>query len=297
MNWAAIGFDWNQARAFLATAELGSLSAAAKALHLTQPTIGRQVAALEEALGVVLIERAGRSIVLTDAGRNLLPSLRIMAEAALQTGLTASARSEAIEGRVSISASDVMAAFVLPEILAELRVAAPGIEIEVIASNALSDLRRREADIAIRHVRPQHQDLVARLIREASAHFYAAESLLDRTGRPKSLKDLTGEVFVGFGNREEMVRFLNGLGLKATAANIRFASASGVVGWQMVRQGLGIGIMQEDVAERTPGIVRVLPAMAPIRFPVWLVTHRELNTSRRIRLVYDFLAEALSRTA
>lgn len=296
MNWAAIGFDWNQARAFLATAELGSLSAAAKALHLTQPTIGRQVAALEDTLGVVLIERAGRSIVLTDAGRDLLPPLRMMAEAALQTGLTAAARSEAIEGRVSISASDVMAAFVLPEILAELRIAAPGIEIEVIASNALSDLRRREADIAIRHVRPQHQDLVGRLIREARAHFYAAESLLERTGRPKSLKDLTGEVFVGFGNREDMVRFLNGLGLKVTTANIRFDSASGVVGWQMVRQGLGIGIMEERVAERTPGIVRVLPAMAPVHFPVWLVTHRELHTSRRIRLVYDFLAEALSRT-
>ncbi len=295
MNWDAVAFDWNQARAFLATAELGSLSAAAKALRLTQPTVGRQVAALEETLGLVLIERAGRSIVVTEAGRALVAPLRNMADAALQAGLTASGRADVVEGRVSISASDVMAAHVLPEVLVELREVAPGIEVEVIASNTLSDLSRREADIAIRHVRPVQPELVARLIREARAHVYAAQSLLDRIGHPSVLEDFCGEAFIGFGDRAEMVAHLNRLGLTLTTANIKINSASGVVAWEMARQGLGFCVMEEEIALRTPGMVRVLPDLPPITFPVWLVTHRELHTSRRIRLVFDHLAEALAR--
>ena len=295
MNWDAVAFDWNQARAFLATAELGSLSAAAKALRLTQPTVGRQVAALEETLGLVLIERAGRSIVVTEAGRALVAPLRNMSEAALQAGLTASGRADVVEGRVSISASDVMAAHVLPEVLLELREVAPGIEVEVVASNTLSDLSRREADIAIRHVRPVQPELVARLIREARAHVYAAQSLLDRIGHPSALEDFCGEAFIGFGDRAEMVAHLNRLGLRLTTANIKINSASGVVAWEMARQGLGFCVMEEEIALRTPGMVRVLPDLPPITFPVWLVTHRELHTSRRIRLVFDHLAEALAR--
>ncbi len=294
MNSREASFDWNQARAFLAAAELGSLSAAAKALGLTQPTVGRQVAALENSLGVVLIERVGRSIVVTETGLALLPALRAMGEAALEVGLAASGKANAVEGRVSISASDVMAAFVLPPILAELRQEAPGIEVEVIGSNTLSDLRRREADIAIRHVRPSQPDLVARLLREANAYLYASESLMERIGTPDCLNDLSGEVFVGFGDRDEMAGHLNSIGLDVSPDNIKVNSASGVVGWQMVREGLGIGIMAEEVALRTSGVVRVLADMKPVRFPVWLVTHRELNTSRRIRLVFDFLATHLS---
>ncbi|WP_417672271.1 LysR family transcriptional regulator [Roseibium sp.] len=296
MNWAAIGFDWNQARAFLATAELGSLSAAAKALNLTQPTVGRQVAALEESLGLVLVERAGRSIVITEAGRELLMPLREMANAALAAGLAASGKSDAAEGLVSISASDVMAAYVLPEIIADLRATAPGIEIEVVASNSLSDISRREADIAIRHVRPSQPELVARLIREARVHIYAAESLLERLGCPERLEDLSGEAFVGFGDRDEMVGHLNRLGLNLTAGNIKVNSASGVVAWQMVREGLGLCVMEEEIARRTPGIAQVLPDMPPTTIPIWLVTHRELHTSRRIRLVFDTLASALAKT-
>jgi len=198
MNWQAVSFDWNQARAFLATAEEGSLSAAARALGQTQPTLGRQVAALEDHLGVTLFERVGRSLSLTQSGLELLDHFRAMGDAASRVSLTASGQSQTIEGHVSITASDVMSAYFLPPILKQLRDVAPGIDVEVIASNDFRDLLRREADIAIRHVRPEQPDLIARLVTEASAQLYASSEYLDRYGRPETASDLSDAVFIGF---------------------------------------------------------------------------------------------------
>lgn len=293
MNWTAITFDWNQARAFLATAEEGSLSAAARALGLTQPTLGRQVTALEDALGVVLFERAGRSLILTDAGRDLLEHARAMADAAGRVSLAASGQAQAIEGRVSISASDVMSAYQLPKILKRLKAVAPRLEVIVIASNSLSDLRRREADIAIRHVRPEHPELTARLIGDAKAYFYATPGYLEEAGHPSNFEELAKADFISFGDRDHMATLLNASGVPVSPESFRMGSASGVSAWQLVRQGLGIGIMAEDVAAQTPEVVAALPDMEPFLFPVWLVTHRELHTSRKIRLVFDLLAEDL----
>ena len=166
MSWSAASFDWNQARAFLATAEHGSLSAAARELGQTQPTLGRQVAALEEDLGVALFDRAGRGLILTDAGRELLMHVRDMAEAAARIPLTASGQSQALRGTVSIPASDIFSTLLLPPIIADLARSAPEIDIELIAANELRDLSRREADIALRHVRPTEPHLTARLLGE-----------------------------------------------------------------------------------------------------------------------------------
>lgn len=294
MNWNAISFDWNQARAFLATAEEGSLSAAARALGQTQPTLGRQITALELDLGVVLFERIGRSLTLTPCGLELLDHVRAMGDAAGRISLTASGQSQSIEGQVCISASDAMAAYILPAALKRLRKEAPKIEIEVVASNALSDLRRREADIAIRHVRPEQPDLIAKLVRDARAYLYAAPEYLDSHGRPKSPADLAAHHFIGFGQPDRLIAALKDEGLEISRRNFTAGSESGVVAWEMTKQGLGIGIMAEEIAGLTPEIERVLPERPPFLFPLWLTTHRELHSSRRIRLVFDFLAEALA---
>lgn len=294
MNWQAISFDWNQARAFLVTAEEGSLSAAARALGLTQPTLGRQVAALEAALGVTLFERAGRSLALTRSGVDLLDHFRAMGEAAGRISLSASGRSQAIEGQVSITASDVMSAYHLPPVLKRLRAMAPGIEIEVVSSNEVRDLRRREADIAVRHGRPDQPELTARLLRTTTAHLYAAPAYLDAIGRPATARGLSEATFIGFETSDVLLNGLNALGLSLTRANFALISNSGVAGWEMVKQGLGIGVMFKDTADITPGVECVLPDLDPIPVPIWLATHRELHTSRRIRLVFDLLAEALS---
>ena len=297
MNWSSATFDWNQARAFLATAEEGSLSAAARVLRQTQPTLSRQVAALEQDLGVTLFERVGRSLSLTPSGLDLLEHFRSMGEAANLISLAASGQSQAIEGRVSITATNVMATYHLPAALQRIREAAPAIEIEIIASNDVRDLTRREADIAIRHVRPEQPNLIAKLIGETSAHLYASKAYLDRYGRPKTASDLSDDTFIGFEDSERMLPFLNNLGLSLTRENFKLASASGTVILALAQQGLGISVFVKETAEMFPELEVVLPELDPIPVPIWLVTHRELRTSRRIRLVFDLLAETLSQAS
>lgn len=293
MNEPTASFDWNQVRAFLATVETGSLSAAARSLGLTQPTLSRQVAALERDLGVMLFERIGRSLTLTAAGSELVAAVRDMGDAARRVSLAASSQSQSIAGLVRISASDVVAAYLLPAALERLQAIAPSIQIEIIASNAVSDLMRREADIAIRHVRPTQPDLVARRCPDTTARLYAATSYLDHHGRPRSGADLAEASFIGYTDAGGLVSELNARGLPITGSNFRWTTGSVVVAWEMIKQGLGPGVMFSLVADGTPDIEPVLPDIDPFPVPMWLATHRELHTSRRIRLVFDFLADTL----
>lgn len=294
MNWKSVSFDWNQARAFLATVEEGSLSAAARALGVTQPTLGRQVSALEAQLDVVLFERVGRSLVPTQSGIELLDHVRTMREAANRISLTASGQSQAIEGQVRITASDILSAHILPSVLCQLRDIAPLVDIDVVAANDIRDLQLREADIAIRHVRPEQPDLIARLVNDATAGLYASTDYLARRGRPQSLQELGEHDFVGFDDNERLIEALATFGATLSLKNFRVSSQSGLVSWEMARSGLGIVVMADGVAGSTPGMEKILPDNEPFSFPVWLVTHRELHTSRRIRLVYDFLATFLA---
>jgi DNA-binding transcriptional LysR family regulator len=295
MNWQSVAFDWNHLRAFLASVETGSLSAAARALGTTQPTISRQIAALEKRLGVTLFERSGRSLRLTEAGRELLGDVRTMGEAASHLSMVATAQSQSTEGLVRITANDMYAAYILPAALKRLHNLAPRLTVEIIASNQINDLMRREADIAIRHVPPQQAELIAKRCPDTSANLYAASGYFGGNGRPRTARDLAGASFIGFtGSIDDMVRELNSRGVAVTAQNFKWSTASGIVGWEMLKQGLGLGLMMKEVAAVTPGVEVVLPEFDPIPVPTWLVTHRELHTSRRIRLVFDFLSEMLS---
>lgn len=288
--------DWNQLRAFLETAETGSLSAAARRLGLTQPTLSRQVAAIEQRLGVTLFERVGKRMVLTSTGLDLLEHARAMGSAAEELALVATGRSQAVEGVVSISASDAVAAYLLPRAIQRIRQVAPQIVVEVVSSNALSDLRRRESDIAVRHVNPDQPDLIGRLLRETTASFYASEAWVAAHGHPRTADEAVAHDFIGVDRSGRFLEYLRAHGVCLTAANFPLHSENSVTAWELVRQGLGIGAMMDDVARLTPGVVRVLEAVAPVRFPIWLVTHRELRTARRIRVVFDVLAEHLSAT-
>ncbi len=296
MNWQAISFDWNQTRAFLAVLETGSLSAAARELRQTQPTIGRQITALEAELGVTLFERAGRSLKVTQTGLDLAEHVRVMADAAGRVSMLASGQSQAVEGVVRITASDVFAAYLLPPIVAKLRVLAPKITLDIVATNDISDLVQREADIAVRHVRPDAPDLIARMVHDSKASFYAASSYLARRGKPKDIAALGAHDFVCFGDIPQSISYFAPLGIPVEPSNFRVVSANGLVAWEMVKQGFGISPMSVDVAAMTSGVEQVLPDMEPFFFPTWLVTHRELHTSRRIRLVFDLLAAELPKS-
>ena len=297
MDWRSVKFDWNRARAFLVTAEEGSLSAAARALGLSQPTLGRQVAALEEELGLVLFERIGRRLQLTPSGLELAEHVRAMGEAATRISLAASGQSTTLAGTIRITATEVFAAIVLPGLLDRLRREHPAISAEIVASNDLSDLRRREADIAIRHAEPSDPDLIARRLRDQTAHLYAATSYLSLLGEPRAAMDLADATFIGFDNDSDE-RYLKGLrakGLPVMPGHFRLRTDNHLVQWEMVKRGLGIGVMASLVGESEPAVARAAPWIEPFTFPVWLVAHRELRTSPRVRLVFDLLAEEISR--
>lgn len=285
--------DWNQLKAFLQTAQTGSLSAAARKLGLTQPTLSRQVAAIEQQMGVTLFERVGKAMVLTPTGLDLLEHARAMGAAAEALGLAASGRSQAVGGVVSVSATDAVAAYLLPPIVQRLRAREPGIAVEVISSNALSDLLRREADIAIRHVKPEQPDLIARLIREAQAYFYASEGWVQAHGHPRNAQEAARLPFVGSDRNGQYLAYLRQHGLNLSEDNFSCYSDHTVAHWALVCQGMGIGAMMTEIARKTPGMVRVLDDLPPVRFPIWLVSHRELRTSRRIRVVFEALAAGL----
>jgi DNA-binding transcriptional LysR family regulator len=295
MDWRSVKFDWNKARAFLVTAEEGSLSAAARALGMAQPTLGRQVDGLEQELGIVLFERVGRGLTLTPSGLELLEHVRAMGEAAGRVSMTALGQSQALEGTICISASETYAAVLLPPIIAKLRKMEPGIQVEIVVANHASDLRRREADIAIRNFRPTEPDLIAKKIGDADAVLYATPDYIAEIGNPTKPYDLRHAEFVNMDHSGMMLKGLNTLGLGLTGANFPLLTESYLVMWELVRQGAAIGILDAHIGDADPVVRRVLPDLEPLVFPIWLVSHRELTTNRRIRMVYDFLAAELRR--
>lgn len=251
------------------------------------------MAAIERQLGVTLFERVGKAMVPTRTGLALLDHARVMGSAADELRLAASGQSEAVDGVVSISATEPVAAYLLPGVLARLRQQAPGIKIDVVTSDALSDLQRREADIAVRHVRPQQPDLIGRWVREATAGFYASKDWVRQHGHPRTAEQAARHAFIGGDRSGHYLELLRQHGLPLTAANFVCYAKSSLSSWSLVRAGLGIAPMMDEIACDMPDLVRVLDDLPPVRFPIWLVTHRELRTSRRIRLVFDVLAEAL----
>lgn len=294
MEWKKSAFDWNQARAFLVTAEEGSLSAAARALGLTQPTLSRQVAGIEKALGVTLFERTSRALLLTQAGAELLDHFRSMGDAANRISLTATGQSQTITGKVVIAATNGMATYFLPPVLKILRTRAPELQIEIIASNEMSDLRRREADIAIRHARPQDNNLIAKRLRDTTAQLYASTKYLDEAGRPSCAADLATMQFVGFDDPERRLGLMASRGIDLTTANFNFLTASVTLSVALIRQGFGIGILPVEIGEAYPELENPFPAFEPLKIETWLVAHRELRTNLRIRLVFDTIADGIS---
>ncbi|MGQ7847360.1 LysR family transcriptional regulator [Granulosicoccus sp. 3-233] len=297
MDWSATHFDWNRARAFLVTAEEGSLSAAGRALGMAQPTVGRQVAALEKELGVVLFDRVGKQLRLTPSGLELVDHVRQMFEAATRVSMAASGQSRQLDGEVCITAIDSIAALCLPPMIRQARRQYPGISIEILASNELSNLGRREADIAVRNVRPSHPDLVAKKVCNVAARLYGSRDYLDGLGRPLTTEVLNKADFTGFNRGGEMIDALRVFGLTLTAENFPVICENHLVQWQMVRQGVALGLMMEVIGDKDPQMIRVLPDTEAITFPIWLVAHQQLKSSKRIRAIFDLLSDSLAELA
>ncbi len=294
MNWAAINFDWNQARAFLATIDEGSLSAAARALGQTQPTLGRQVTALEDELGIVLFERSGRHLIPTPAAHEMAAHVRDMADAATRLSLAASGQSTALEGLIKISATEMYSALVLPGFIAQMRATHPGIVVEIVATNALSDLRQREADIAIRNTDPKDPEMIARRLADEEGGMFATKGFIAKYGPFRTADDLEGVPFIGFGSDANFINGLREMGVPASEAMFVAKSENHLVHWELAQRGLGIGVNGLIIGDQVAGMARVLDDVVRFRFPVWLVAPRELKTNARVRLVFDALAAYLT---
>ena len=294
MDWRSINFDWNRARAFLVTAEEGSLSAAARALGMTQPTLSRQVSALEEELGVALFERVGRGFELTPTGEALKQHVRAMGEAASCLSLSATGKSDSLKGNVCISATEATAVFILPPLIQKLKAIEPGITIELIASSKVSDLKRREADIAIRAFRPTEPDLIAKKVHPFIFTLFAAKSYVAQFGLLNTNKEANNASFVGFDTEDQFLDILNQQGLNLTRENFSVIAENHSAHWALVKQGMGIGGMLEQIGNAEPLVERVLPELSFPSLDIWLVAHRELKTNKRVRRVFDFLASELS---
>jgi len=294
MDWRSIQFDWNQARAFLVTAEEGTLSAAARALGMTQPTLGRQVTALEQSLGIQLFDRVGTGLSLTPTGLELLAHVKQMGEAANSLSLNATGLSMTLEGNVCISATESMAFYTLPPLITELRALYPGIQIEIEVSNETRDLNRREADIALRAYRPTQPDLIVRRLKDYEARLYATPEYLNKLEERHGENAIKNADFIGFSSTSEYPSLLNEkLGIEVTNAKFPLLTLNHLVHWQLVKQGLGIGVMTTDVGDIEAHVEAVQPNESTIKGELWLVTHSELRTNLRIRKVFDFLAERL----
>ncbi|MEM7214379.1 MAG: LysR family transcriptional regulator [Pseudomonadota bacterium] len=295
MNWDAVSFDWNHIRAFLATVDHGSLSGAARALKQTQPTLSRQISKLEDVLGLTLFERGTRIMQLTEAGTELLAHVRSMADAATQISRVATGQSQAIEGTVRITSSDAMAAYALPPCLISLRRSHPGISLELVPSNEMHDLTRRDADIAIRHVRPDQPDLVAKRLADIEIGLFASASYLEELGSITEIEDFSRANFIGYQHPERLVPQVAVMGIPVTAANFGITTSNGSTMYELARDGAGIAFLPTVISEGRLGLKHIHPEIPTFKMETWLVTHREINTSRRIRITFDHLAKELAK--
>ncbi|AAZ28296.1 LysR family transcriptional regulator [Colwellia psychrerythraea] len=295
MTWKSVNFDWNHIRAFLVTAEEGTLSAAAKALGLTQPTLSRQVSALETELCITLFERVGQRLVLTSSGLKLLEHARGMGDAALEFSLAVTGQSQKIEGSVIVSAGELTAAYMLPKIISKLRREEPGIDIEVVVTNEASDLKRREADIAIRSFHPTQNDLIAKKIGEEVIWLYGTPEYLDQLPTIPSFSELKDIQIIGFDRSNSLTDVLNKQGWQLSKKNFSLITSFQLLQLALCKEGQGVIFYPEQMGDQEPNLVRAYEHLGPVmKLPVWLVCHQELRTSLRVRRVFDFIATELS---
>jgi DNA-binding transcriptional LysR family regulator len=286
--------DWALWRSFDAVVGAGSLSGAARKLGLSQPTLGRHVEALEQSLGVALFERTLTGLKPTEAALRVYEHVEAARAALAEAQLVAEGTSAALSGTVRITSSTVTCAYLLPPILTDLRQAFPQIAIELVPTDSVENLLLRESDIAVRMFRPTQLELIARKLGEIPIVACAHESYLARRGRPERPEQLTEHDLIGFDRSDLLINTARMMGYELKRSDFMVRTDSQTNMWEMLKAGLGIGFAQSILVDRTPGMVALLPGLKPPPLEVWLTTHRELFTGRRIRAIYDRLAAGLT---
>ena len=285
--------SWDLYRSFLAVLREGSLSGAARALGLTQPTVARHVDALEVAVGFQLFTRSREGLAATEGALELKPHAESLAATAAALLRAASGQGKAVAGTVRVSASEVIGAEVLPPILARLREDHPALEIELVLSNAVDNLLRRDADIAVMMVEPIQEALVVKRVGSVALGLHAHQNYLARAGAPRDVKDLTAHSLIGFDRETPAIRSMLQRAPALDGLRFTLRTDSDIARLMAIKAGFGIGICQAALARRDPGLERVLPDAFALELGVWLAIHENLRSTPRCRAVFDGLAAGL----
>lgn len=289
---------WDLYRSFLAVLRLGSLSAAGRALGLTQPTVGRHISMLQAALGGrVLFTRSQTGLMPTGAAHELRPHAEAMAAAAAAFVRMGSGNPEETAGVVRLAAADVVGVEVLPQILSDFRHQHPNIVIELTVSNQMADLLRRDADIAVRMVRPKQKALLAKRAGKIALGFYAHRRYLERYGYPERLEDLAHHTLIGFDRVAPSANFLEASPMPVSRELFAFRCDYDLAQLAALRSGFGIGICHNGIARRDPDLLPLLGSQFKVELDVWIVMHNELKRISRMRLMFEHLALHLAQYA
>ena len=288
-------FDWALVRSFLAVLDAGSLMGAARQHGAQQPTLSRHVAELEAQLGAPLFERTGRGVTPTAMALAIADAARQMESGADELARRLVGQRDVASGSVRITTSQVAATYLLPPVLAALQQAEPGIQVELVASNPLSNLLRREADIAVRMVRPAQGSLVARKLADIPIGAAAHASYLARAGTPRRPQDLLQHRLIGYDRDDTIERGFAKLGLALPRQAFALRTDDQVAYGRLIAAGAGIGFVATYNIAHWPGVQRLLPMLQIPPLPCWLAVHREIRGSKVVRRVFDFLAEAIPR--
>jgi DNA-binding transcriptional LysR family regulator len=285
---------WDLYRSFVAVLREGSLSGAARSLRLTQPTVGRHIQELEALLNTALFTRSPNGLRATSAARALEPHAQTMAAAAAALIRTSSGEDLEDHAVVRITASEIVGAEVLPPILTELRARQSGLVVELSLSDRAEDLLRRDADIAVRMLRPKQHSLLARRVGNVTIGLHAHRRYLDERGKPNDIAELAEHVLIGFDRETTSIRALQRLGLKLGREDFSFRTDSHLAQLRAIRSGFGIGMCQTAIARRDPNLIHLMPEQFAFNLEIWVVMHEDLRASRPIKAVFDHLAVALS---
>lgn len=287
----AIG--WELYRSFLSVLQEGSLSGAARALGITQPTAGRHIAALEKALGFALFTRSQSGLIPTAAALELRSHAESMHSAAAALQRAAESHGSGVQGTVRISASEVIGVEVLPPVIARLQQQHPQLKVELVLTNRVQDLLQREADIAVRMTRPKQDALIARHVGDVMLGLHAHQDYLDRCGTPATLDELANHTLIGFDTETPFLRAAAKALPIATPGGFALRTDSDIGQLALIRAACGIGVCQIALARRNAALVRLLPQHLALSLSTWIVMHEDLRTTPRCKVTFDALIEGL----
>lgn len=286
--------SWELYRSFLAVLQEGSLSGAARALGITQPTVGRHVSALENAFGLTLFTRSQSGLLPTEAALTLRPYAEAMRSTAAALRRTADSQGEGVCGTVRVSASEVVGVEVLPALVARLREAHPQLTVELVITNRVQDLVRREADIAVRMTPPRQELLIARRVGAVVVGLFAHRAYLGRYGTPRNVSELAQHALIGFDAETPFLRAARKRMPAWSRGAFSIRTDSDVGQLALIRAGCGIGACQLALARGNADLVRVLPLKFELKLDTWVTMHQDLRNSARCKVTFDALVQGLT---